>query len=146
MQNKQKMVSAIALIACSGIGVEAHAALPANAILQFEPGVAGGYYGFIQSGSYFAMDTNGDGIFKAGERTGLVVNVGLAINTTQLASGSHSGAPDGTEALGIDAAWNFFGNTGLHQTTSPATLLSTSGNTATLSFLGWSVTDRKSVV
>ena len=49
MQNKQKIVSAVVLAACSGIGLQAQAVLPANAILKFDPGVAGGYYNFIQS-------------------------------------------------------------------------------------------------
>ena len=62
------------------------------------------------------------------------------LGTAQAASGSHSGAPDGSETAGIDAAWGFFGNTGLHYTASPTDVLSQSGNTATIDMSGWTVT------
>lgn len=140
MQNKQKLVSALALITSCGMTGQALAVLPGNAILQFDDPVLGGYYNVPISGSYFSMDTNGDLTFQKTERTGITQNVGLAIGKTQLATGSHSGAADGSESPGVDNPWGFFGNTGMHQTTSPVTILSNSGNTATLDFSGWSVT------
>ncbi|MFK5892194.1 MAG: VPLPA-CTERM sorting domain-containing protein [Pseudomonadota bacterium] len=52
----------------------------------------------------------------------------------------HIGAVDGTEVAGIDNPWSFFDSTGLHLSTAPLTVLSTSGNTATIDMSGWSVT------
>lgn len=140
MHNKQKLTAAIALIASSGVIGQAHAALPDNAILNFDTGVTGGYYGFILSGSYFAMDTTGDGVFGKGERVGLSQNAGITVGKAQAASGTHTGGVNGSESPGADNGWEFFGNTGLHQSTTPVTLISTSGNTATLDFSGWNVT------
>ena len=58
----------------------------------------------------------------------------------QAATGSHTGAPDGTESPDIDNPWSFFGNTGMHGTSSPASVLSVSGNAATIDLSGWYVT------
>ncbi len=141
MQNKQKILSLGLLVTSVGLATQAQATLPTNAILKFNPAVLGGYYGTaIIGGSYFAMDTNGDGVFQNSERTGVTVNVGVSIGQAQPASGTHTGAPDGSEAPGIDNPWNFFGNTGLHQTTSPVTILSDNGAGAvTLDLSGWNV-------
>jgi len=68
------------------------------------------------------------------------MNSGLILGSTQPASGSHSNAPDNTEIVGIDIAWGYFGNTGMHFTYSPANVISASGNTATVDFSGWRVT------
>ncbi len=64
---------------------------------------------------------------------------GLIVGTTQLASGSHVGAPDGTESPAIDKPWQAFASTGMLESTSPASIVSASGNTATLDFSGISV-------
>ena len=48
----------------------------------------------------------------------------------------HGGLPDGTEILGVDNAWQFFGSTGLHQMTVAPTELT--ANTV-LDFSGWNV-------
>lgn len=127
------------LIASSGVVSQVQAVLPGNAILQFDPGVRGGYYNFVLSGSYFAMDTNGDSTFQKSERTPIIQNAGVSINKAQSASGTHSGAPDGSESPGLDQPWNFFGNTGLHQTTSPVLINSSTATTTTLDFSGWNV-------
>lgn len=143
MQNKQKILSTVILTACSGISTQALATLPDNAILKFEAGVVTtSAHGteFVKSGSYFGMDTNGNGAVTANERTALVENVGITLGNTQAATGSHSGAPDGSESPGIDQPWGFFGNTGLHYTSNPTIVLTTSGNTATIDFSGWGVT------
>jgi hypothetical protein len=55
----------------------------------------------------------------------------------QSASGSHSGSIDGTENPNIDMPWTFFGGTGMHQTTSPITVLNDFGSYKTLDFSGW---------
>lgn len=67
-------------------------------------------------------------------------NNGLVLGTSQAATGSHTGAPNGSESPGIDQAWNFFGNTGMHLTTSNTNVLTASGNMATVNFSGWAVT------
>jgi hypothetical protein len=139
---KKTLISA-ALAAAGMIAAmpSANAALATDALLNFDPGVTGGYYGFVTGGSYFTMDSNGDGIFKASERTAMSQNVGLAIGTAQGASGSHSGAPDGSETPGIDNPWNFFSNTGMHGTSSAVNILSDDGvGNVTLDFSGWYVT------
>lgn len=93
----------------------------------------------IDTGSFFTM---GGGLtVTAPGLSGQFItgNDGLVLGTTQSASGSHSGVPDGSEVEGIDNAWAFFGNTGLHLSTSNTNVLSASGNTATADFSGWSV-------
>lgn len=56
--------------------------------------------------------------------------------TVQPASGSHLGAPDGTEMPGIDNPWEFFGGTGMHYTNAPLIKTGGSGNTITLDLTG----------
>ena len=95
------------------------------------------------SGSWFSMDTNGDGATTIDEQTPISPFNGLIVDnvTTQAASGSHSGPVDGTENPDIDAAWEFFGNTGMHQTTAPVIVRSNDGaGNVELDFSGWSVT------
>lgn len=62
---------------------------------------------------------------------------GLIIGQTQSASGSHTGPVDGSEAPGIDMPWTFFGNTGMHFTEEPITIISITGDTMLLDFSGW---------
>ncbi len=90
-------------------------------------------------GSYFAMDTNGDGQFSGNERTPIAPGPsgGIIIGVPQPAYGSHAGCPDGSERPGPDAPWCFFGNTGMHQT---ASVPVTDNGDGTLNFTGWGVT------
>lgn len=151
--NKKITVIAIALTLGSVVSFNANAMLAGNAALLFNNGVSGCVsgdtgtypncsYGYTTtSGSYFTMDYNGDGIFSESERNVMTRLNGVYINTAQPASGSHSGSPDGTESASIDMPFSFFGNTGMHQTTSPVTILSDDGaGLVTLNFSGWSVT------
>ena len=85
-------------------------------------------------GSYFAMDTNGNGI-EASEKTPIGSFNGIHLGTSQSAGGSHSGGINGAESPNIDAPWTFFGGTGMHQTTSPVT--ATAGGAVNVS--GWNV-------
>lgn len=152
MNNRQKILSTAVIMACGAITNQALAALPTNAILQFNAGaktcILGGTapsncdFGVTTTtGSYFSMDSDGNGSVIDSERTAISVNAGLAIGSNQPASGSHSGAANGTESPGIDNPWEFFGNTGMHQTTSNVDIL-TNGDTGTvtLDFSGWNVT------
>lgn len=92
---------------------------------------------FVTGGSYFLMDTNGSGTFTISERTGITQgSAGLVIGSAQSTGTSHSGTPTGTEGGTIDAAWNFFKNTGMHFTTVGVTGSTTAG----LDFSGWRVT------
>jgi hypothetical protein len=131
-----------------------HAALPADAILTFDPGqivcLVGGTPpncdSFLQdvAGSYFAMDFNGDDVFEGSEKTPIENNEGVRIGDVQPALGSHPGFPDGTELPSIDVPWVFFANTGMHQTTLPVVIVNgddgTGDNIASVSFSGWGVT------
>lgn len=90
----------------------------------------------IATGSMFEMEI-APNFFTM---TSIAGNDGLILGTTQFASGSHSGPPNGTENPGIDQPWLFFGNTGMHFTTAPTNVLSAAGNTADIDFSGWSVT------
>lgn len=141
----KKLILSTAVVAAfsAGVSTSANAALANTSTLNFNPGITTVSYSgtaFVKSGSYFGMDTNGSGTVTANERTAIAQNQGLILGTAQAASGSHSGLPDGTETAGIDMPWAFFGNTGLHFTTSATNVLSATGNTATVDFSGWNVT------
>ncbi len=113
------------------------ATLPTGSVLMFDPGVrAATNNAFVTSGSYFGMDTNGDSKIESGERTPIAAYFGVPIGIVTSATGSHTGFPDGSENIGIDQPWSFFGNTGMDFVTSPVTQLSTT----TLDFSGWRVT------
>lgn len=180
---KKSILNGAIAVALGSAGMSANAALTTSAVLQFDPGViscisnvgtppGNCYYGTaVKSGSYFAMDTDGNG-FKQSERTAISMHDGIHIGVAQGATGSHSGAPFGaangytgdapiqvgqasdgspifqtdgngnqvlqtvTEVPGIDEPWNFFGNTGMHFTTSPITEVAP----GELDFSGWRVT------
>ena len=93
----------------------------------------------VDAGSYFAIDTNGDGIFQIQERIAISPGSagGIIVGVLQPAIGSHSGCPDGSEITGPDAPWCFFGNTGMHQTSVNPVVDNGDG---TLDFTGWGVT------
>jgi len=93
----------------------------------------------ISEGSFFTMGGGTtvrapgfDGQFITGHH-------GLVLGEIQEATGSHSGAPNGSENPIIDSPWVFFGMTGMHSTLLPSNVLSASGNTATIDFSSWSV-------
>lgn len=82
------------------------------------------------SGSYFGMDTNGNGTIAATERTAIAPGSqgGVNVNSTQTTEGQ------------LDATWLFFGNAGNHTTVNTTTILSDNGAGAvTLDFSGWNV-------
>lgn len=139
---KKTMLNKTVLLALTTMAsFSANAQLQGSSTLNFNPGVLGGYYGnVLVSGSYFGMDTNGDGTVTKSERSPISQNRGVILGTTQVATGSHSGQPNGTESSNIDQPWSFFGNTGMHQTSSPTFVLSSTGNVATVDFSGWAVT------
>ena len=73
---------------------------------------------------------------------------GLIIDgiTTQSASGSHSGTPNGSESPGIDNPWEWFGNTGMFFTSSPVTKIDGSGNSVMLDMSGLNITWNGSII
>jgi hypothetical protein len=133
--------SSLVLAVLGTASVSVHAALPPDAILTFDPGQT---VSQDVTGSYFAIDLNGDGIFDEFEKTAIENNEGVRIGDAQPASGSHTGAPDGSELPSIDMPWAFFGNTGMHQTTVPVVIFNgdngTGDNIASLDFSGWGFT------
>ena len=147
----KKTSIAIALgIVVGGASMGANAALTSGATLEFTLGVAqtvscnygttppcnkASYAVTDVVGSYFAMDTNGNGIENS-EKTPIGSFNGIVLGATQAAGGSHTGGIDGTESPNIDAPWTFFGGTGMHQTTSPIT----DNGDGTMDFSGWNVT------
>ncbi len=121
--NKSTLALALGL-ALSTASIGANAALVNGSTLN------------IGTGSTFEMEV-APTVFLA---TTVVNNNGVVLGTAQAASGSHTGAPNGTENPGIDKPWLFFGNTGLDYTSSPTNVLTAAGNTADVDFSGWTVT------
>lgn len=138
------LTTAIAATLGAGVNTSAYAALASDAVLNFDAGVTttNSYSSifFVKSGSYFGMDTNGKGGIKSSERTAISQNDGLVLGTAQGATGSHAGSIDGSESPGFDNPWEFFGNTGMHGTSSPTTVTSTGANTADIDMSGHFVT------
>lgn len=126
--NKTTLSTAVA-IALGSASFTVSAALTTSATLNFNI-----------NNSYFVMDTNGNGDFTDENPTPIGSYNGIHIGTAQLAGGSHSGPVDGTESPNIDQPWSFFGNTGMHQTTSPITVLNDAGPVKELDMSGWNVT------
>lgn len=125
---KFTMTKIAAGLLLSATAMSAQAVMVDGSVLSFG---SGSY--FTMGGSLSPMAPGFDGQFISG-------NDGLVLGSTQGATGSHTGTVNGSETPGIDNAWNFFGNTGMHLTTSDTNVLSASGNTATVDFSGWSVT------
>jgi len=89
------------------------------------------------SGSYFAMDTNGNTKIAQGEKVVIGQGTtGLVIGVSTSAGASHTGAPTAGDTNAIDAPWGFFGNTGSDYTTVGVT----GDTTAGLGMSGWTVT------
>ncbi|MDH5767097.1 MAG: VPLPA-CTERM sorting domain-containing protein [Gammaproteobacteria bacterium] len=75
------------------------------------------------TGSYFAADTDGDGVISGFEKTALHQGTeGFIIGIIQgTGTPTHSGAPLETDWNRITAPYSWFGNTGQEYTTSPIT-------------------------
>lgn len=92
----------------------------------------------IDTGSNFTMEVS-PGFHLPTSITGLP---GSGINTvapSSLSSGSHGGAPDGSESPTIDNPWSFFTNTGMHGSTGQLTMTPDGANGATMDMSGWYV-------
>ena len=157
---KTTLAASMAMVLTTGTSTTAHSALLAGMELDFSSGIASAY-GRVLGGSYFGMDTNGDGIITIGnqhvpepfERIALAMYDGLIVGSIQAASGSHTGRPgcvndehlpeptctNNGENPGIDSAWYFFGNTGMHYSASATSIIGDDGSDGTvdLDFSGW---------
>ena len=126
--------------------VSSEAALSSSALLAFDSGVPiYDTFGNIidMQGSYFSVDTNGDGIFTAFESIAISPGTdgGLLLGQAQLASIPSTSTLDGTEIAPFDSPWLFLGQYGAHQSTSPVTISSDDGNgNVLLDFSGWGAT------
>ena len=154
MLTKTKLLRNAVLVACSIQTAPSLAALADNSTLLFSPGVVSCVIGSdpntatgcqydvtdVTEGSFFGMDTSGNGTFEGNEKTTITANNNLTLGIIQAASGSHAGSPDNSESPGIDQPWVYAGNTGMHGTTSPITIISDDGaGTVVLDMSGWSV-------
>ena len=150
ISNKTILTAAITA-AMGGVSFSSSAALTSTATLDFTLGTAttvactygttppcnkASYNVTDVVGSYFSMDTNGNGVENS-EKTPIGSLNGIVLGTTQAAGGSHAGAIDGSESPNIDNPWTFFGGTGMHQSTSPVTADAAAG---TVDMSGWNVT------
>ena len=89
------------------------------------------------TGSWFAVDANGNSIISGTEKLILSEgNTGLIIGTTPPAGASHAGSPTAGDTNAITAPWSFFGSTGSDYTTVGITGDTVNG----LNLSGWTVT------
>jgi len=143
-----KLISSLFAIAALN-SVSSVQAFNSGDIINFKPGESfclfGGTYPVCQhgvtsvTGSYFAMDISGDGVISPDERIAALPGTdgGIVIGALQLATGSHSSCPNGSEISPVDSPWCFGGNTGMHQVTG---IPVTDNGDGTLDFTGWGVT------
>ena len=130
------------LLAASAVASLLHATavfsatLAAGDRLNIEQGVWEEYnYAYVQSGSYFGLDTSGNGKISGSEQNpiGPGYSGGLVIGLTTTPGASHTGSPTAGDGNAITAPWYFFGNTGSDYLVTPVT-----GSTeAGLNFSGW---------
>ncbi|HEY9202587.1 MAG TPA: VPLPA-CTERM sorting domain-containing protein [Gammaproteobacteria bacterium] len=136
--------STLSLVALTGLfSASSNAALSSTALLDFDAGsrICNESSTLCSmSGSYFAVDTDGNNAFTAHESVEISTGSdgGLRIGQAQPAANSHPGYPDGSETAPLDAPWTFLANTGMHQTTSPVNIISDNGaGTVELDFSGF---------
>lgn len=124
-------ISLLFSIALSGI---AEAALVDGVILQFDPAASGGTTQ-PTSGAWWGLEFSSATVY-----TPLASFEGIILGSAQPATGSHSGIPNGTENPTITEPWVSSGSTGMHHSTTPISVINSSGNTATLDFSGFGIT------
>ncbi|NOZ37490.1 MAG: VPLPA-CTERM sorting domain-containing protein [Gammaproteobacteria bacterium] len=130
MINNKTLLSASIALALGGVSLSANAALTTSAVLDFT--------------GTFGLDTgSGAGAVLTPIQSG--PDGGIHIGVIQDTNGhnSHGGAPHNKG--GLDKEWLFSGNSGMHFTSSPITVVDNDVNndggfTQTLDFSGWRVT------
>ena len=140
MKIKKKFIASTIAFGFSCVVVpNSYAALVTDTVLAFDAGAfsctTGGVYPDCTNGlttvtgSYFALDTNADGVLSSFERF-------------LISPGTDGGIVIGrTQSPGeIDSVWTFKGSTGSHLTTVPVTVVNDFGTTKELDFSGWGIT------
>jgi len=140
--NKKTAISSSIALALGFASLSANAALTSSAVMVFDEGVPGCVIGgvypdcvygltTVTSGSWFSMDTNGNGVVEPTEKVAIFKDLtggatdsthglGFGMHDLTPASGSHAGPIDGTETT-VGTIWEFFGGTGMNYLTSPMT-------------------------
>ena len=134
-----KSLRYIAFAVVALVTLNANAALINGSVLSFNSYDGGSSIPSDGNGSWFSVEPTIFGVI------GISSFDGLILGSTQTATGSHSGVPDGSETPTIDNPHDWFGNTGMLSTVSDTNVLTTTGNTATIDFTGirwsWNGTD-----
>ncbi|MEE9491917.1 MAG: VPLPA-CTERM sorting domain-containing protein [Gammaproteobacteria bacterium] len=157
---KQSVLHSSMALALSGISFSAQAALTSSSTLSFDAGspvIIGCNTPYVftgtsctlggiadtagditdMSGSYFTLDTSGNGSVETSEKNAISQFAALHFGGTQLSSGQHTGVIDGSESPAIDNAWNFFLNTGMHTNTAAMIDNTGSGSIRSIDMSGW---------
>jgi len=112
---KTTIITALAALGFAGMSTTASAALTTLSVLNFDTGIvvcnAGAgtppdnctYGTNVPTGSYFGMDTSGNGAIENGEKNAISQTGGVNLGAAQAAGA-------------IDNTWSFGGNTGNHFT------------------------------
>ena len=88
----------------------------------------------VAAGSYFSMDSNGDGSVTGAEKVVIDVLYPLNFDDITMATGSHAGSIDGSESPVFDI-FEWFGGTGMHYWTSPVV----DNGDGTIDMSGWAM-------
>jgi len=134
-----KLLMGLAFTFITSVTLNANAALIDGSVLSFNSYDGGSSIPPDGNGSWFSVEPTTFGVI------GISSFDGVILGSTQTATGSHSGVPDGSESPTIDNPHDWFGNTGMLSTVSDTNVLTTTGNTATIDFTGirwsWAGTD-----
>ena len=120
------------------VGLAQAATLGAGSQLTINSGTIDPITGYVNGGSYFAMDCVNSGCdyrISANEKYAILSRGVIPIGSVVTASGSHGGSINGTENSAFDI-WEFIGNTGMDYLSSAIT---DNGN-GTLNLSGWTWT------
>lgn len=119
---KKTMINTALALAFGVVAVSAQAAtFNTGDNLSINAGTIDSYTGFVNGGSWFAMDNDGNSKVGVAEKTAVTMgSTGIVIGSTQ--------------APGQIDNWSFFGAPGQHYTTAAIT-----GGTAGVSMSGWTV-------
>lgn len=164
---KQSTLTVAMGVVLGGAAFSAQAALTSTSVLAFDNGTVGNFLSAAEAGaSYFTVvwDRRGTLLYtglQAGTDGGITLgtaqttgtyNSNTSVCSPAGAACSHAGIPydDPTSVysgLGyttdhgpIDMGWGFLGNTGLHFSASPLSVVTDNGLTKTLDFSGWRMT------
>ena len=134
-----KFLRYILFTVISLITLNANAALIDGSVLNFTAYSSGSTIPTDGNGSWFSVEPTTFGVIGISSFDGLITG------TTQTATGSHAGVPDGSELPTIDNPHDWYGNTGMLSMVSDSTVLTAIGSEASIDFTGirwsWAGTD-----